>query len=885
MGMSTVVLSEKPSVARDIARVLGAQKRGQGYLEGNGYIVTWALGHLVQFAEPDEYGPPWKGRWSFEQLPMVPEKWKLKSSRSTADQYQIVKKLLNDPQTSDIICATDAGREGENIFRLIYEHARCKKPFKRLWISSLTDAAIQAGFRALQEGSAFDHLGDAARARGQADWLMGMNLTRAYTVHNNVLCTIGRVQTPTLAMVVKRDAVIADFKKTYFYELVAQFEEGFAAKYSKDGQTRIEKKEQAERLHRQLSPHKTGKVLKVEKKIKKHRPPGLYDLNNLQRDANRRFGFTAAQVLEYAQALYETDKLITSPRTESRHISEDMVPELPGILEKLDPPQAPAALARLRGGHKLSKAYVDRTKLTDHHAIIPTGQKPSPNLSPALKKVYDLVVARFVGVFLPDQVVEETTVTVDIGGETFIAKGSVVLEEGWKVVEPRRGDNAKTKNKEGEDEDPPQAIPPLEQGQEVHIKSMDVVEKETKPPRPYTDATLLAAMKNAGREIEDDELASAMKESGLGTPATRAEMIEKLIRTGYVFREKKSIISTEKGKALVGLVAEPLRSPELTAEWEQQLKDVEEGQRPVAEFYDGIAAFVRDLVPKVRQGPALSPEQAAQARAEQGGAKKGKGKGPGKELGPCPKCKEGKVCENAKAYGCSRYRDGCDFTIWKTVAKKKLSEKQVQLLMANGRSEKMKGFTSKAGKKFEARLKFDDAFKVVFDFDDGPRNGSSGAKGRSAAKPGASRRGGASPQASRRDDPGPPPVYSEDPGPPPLETPVREAPPPSYAETSTAPAADRPAAQAPAVLTCPKCNQGQIIEGQRGFGCNRYREGCDFVVWKEMAGKKLTEKQIQTLIAKGKTGLIKGFKSKKGSKFDARLKLDEGWKAAFDFAD
>ncbi len=822
--MATVVLTEKPSVARDIARVLGANKRGQGYVEGNGYIVTWALGHLVQFAEPDDYGPPWNSRWSFAQLPMIPEQWKLKTTRSTSDQYQVVKKLLNSPQTERVICATDAGREGEHIFRLIYEHARCKKPFSRLWVSSLTDEAIRGGFRALQEGAAFDHLAAAARARGQADWLMGMNLTRAYTVHNKALCTIGRVQTPTLSMVVKRDAAIASFVKAYFYELVAQLEEGFAAKYCKDGQTRIDKKEEAERLHRQLSPNKVGTVRKIEQKVKRNRPPPLYDLNNLQRDANRCFGFTAAQTLERAQALYETHKLITYPRTESRHISEDMVPKLPGILEKLAHPQAAVALERLRGGHRLSRAYVDRTKLTDHHAIIPTGQQPAPNLAPDLQKVYDLVVARFVGIFLPDQQVEETTVLLDIGGADFVAKGSVVLEAGWTVVTIRPPNAAKNK----EQEEDQRALPPLQQGQQVHVTSIDVVEKETKPPRPYTDATLLAAMKNAGREIEDDELAAAMKESGLGTPATRAETIEKLIRTGYVVRDRKSITSTEKGKALVGLVAESLRSPELTGEWEQQLKEIEEGQRPVAGFYEGIADLVRTLVPKVQQGPALSPEQVAQAQ----GKKRGKGKSRGKVLGPCPKCKEGQVVENAKAYGCSRYREGCNFTIWKTVARKKLTEKQAQLLMANGRTEKMQGFISKAGKKFAARLKFDDEFKVVFEFDDGPRNGSSKSEGRPAPQ---------------------------------------EKPPAEVVQSTTSP------------LTCPKCQQGQIIEGQRGFGCNRYREGCDFVVWKEMAGKKMTEKQIHTLIAKGKTGVIKGFKSKKGSKFDARLKLGPECKAAFDF--
>ncbi|ETX02392.1 MAG: hypothetical protein ETSY2_35635, partial [Candidatus Entotheonella gemina] len=354
--MSTVVVAEKPSVARDIARVLGARRKGEGFLEGNGYVVTWALGHLVQFAEPDDYGPPWKGRWAFSQLPMLPEQWQLKTGSSTYAQFRVVRKLLNDAAHDRIVCATDAGREGEHIFRLIYEQARCRKPFQRLWISSLTDQAIRQGFGQLQPGTAFNGLAQAARARAQADWLVGMNLTRAYTVHNKALCTIGRVQTPTLAMLARRDEAIANFVKSYFYELVAQLAEGFAAKYSKDGQTRIDVKEEAERLHRQLAPYKTGTVMKIEKKIVRHRPPALYDLTNLQRDANRRFGFTAAKVLEYAQTLYETHKLITYPRTESRHISEDMVGQLPGILERLEHEQAPVALERLRQGHRLSRA-------------------------------------------------------------------------------------------------------------------------------------------------------------------------------------------------------------------------------------------------------------------------------------------------------------------------------------------------------------------------------------------------------------------------------------------------------------------------------------------------------------------------------------------------
>jgi len=837
--VTIVVVAEKPSVARDIARVLGARRKAEGYLEGNGYEVTWALGHLVNFAEPDEYGPHWSGRWAAGQLPMIPEHWQLKTQRSTVKQFQVVKRLINGAGTEQIVCATDAGREGEHIFRLIYEHARCRKPVERLWVSSLTDEAIREGFRRLRPGSAYDDLGQAARGRAQADWLVGMNLTRAYTVHNRVLCTIGRVQTPTLAMIVQRDAQIASFRKAFCYELVATLEEGFAAKYSHKGQTRIDDKAQAERLHRALSPHRTGTVGKIEKKIRRNRPPPLYDLTNLQRDANRRFGFTAAQVLEYAQALYETHKLISYPRTESRHIAEDMVPRLPGILEKLDHPRAPAALERLRNGHKLGKAYVDKTKLTDHHAILPTGKTPSPTLPPTLRKIFGLVVDRFVGVFLPDQVVEETAVTLDIGGAAFVAKGSVVLEAGWKQVEPgeSKGQGAVTEGSKGGDGR--QALPTLVEGQTVHIKAMDVLEKETQPPKHYTDATLLAAMKNAGREIEDDALAEAMKQTGLGTPATRAEMIEKLIRTGYVQRERKQLRATEKGRALIGLVAEPLRSPELTAAWEQQLKEVEEGKRPAGEFYGNIVGFIRELVPRVAEGPALSPEQVAAAREHRDGRKQQGGKrGSAKPAGldRCPLCKEGEIVETAKAYGCSRYRDGCGFTIWKRVAGRKLAKQQVEQLLHERRTDRIEGFTSKAGKPFAGALKLGEGLKVEFDFSDGPRQ-----------------------------------LPASDAAPAPAEGATEQPP------VSTA------ARPAPEPLTCPKCGQGCIIEGKRGFGCNRFREGCDFVVWKEISGKRLTEKQVHALIGKGKTGLLKGFKSKSGKKFDARLRLDPRWRVVFAF--
>ncbi len=748
--MSVVVIAEKPSVARDLARVLGAQRKAQGYLEGNGYCVTWALGHLVHLAEPDDYGPPWKGRWSAAQLPMIPAPWRLKLGAKTADQFQVVKRLITDRATERLVCATDAGREGELIFRLIYEQARCTKPFDRLWVSSLTDEAIRAGFRALKPGSAYDDLARAARARAQADWLIGMNLTRAYTVRNGVLCTIGRVQTPTLAMIVARDAEIAAFRAIPFYELVAHLKEGFRALYSKAGETRIADRLEAERLHALLTPHRTGTVRELERQVRREPPPPLYDLTSLQRDANRRLGLTAAQVLELAQTLYETYKLISYPRTESRHIAEDMVAELPRILKGLDHPQAGTALERLERGHRLGRAYVDKTKLTDHHAILPTGRPAPANLAGALRRIYDLIQTRFVSCFLPDQVVEETRAVLDIGGADFLARGSRELDPGWRLADPpprREKPGPRETSADTGAEGPPssddQALPPLEPGQTVTVDRLELREGETSPPRPYTDASLLAAMRNAGRSLDDKDLARAMRASGLGTPATRAEIIERLIRSGYVERQLKQLRSTDKGRALIAVVATPLKEPALTAHWEQRLKEVEEGARPVADFDRGIRDLVLDLIPKVWSGPAFTPAQAAAAR--QGASVRG-GRGragqkaprarksphaPGqRQVGPqsskvesaippgpvglpCPKCGNGLIIQGRRGFGCGRYREGCDFVVWWEVAGKRLTERQIADLIRSGRTRPIQGFRDASGQPFDGRLVLGPSFETT----------------------------------------------------------------------------------------------------------------------------------------------------------------------------
>jgi DNA topoisomerase-3 len=802
--MTTVIVAEKPSVARDLARVLGARARHEGFIEGQGYRITWALGHLVHFAEPDAYGAAWAGRWSFGQLPMIPERWRLRTEARTAAQFKQVKALLTAADTERVICATDAGREGELIFRLIVEHARCRKPIERLWVSSLTDEAIRAGLARLRPGADYGPLAAAARARAQADWLVGMNLTRAYSVHNRVLCTIGRVQTPTLAMICARDAAIASFTKAYFYELVAHLAEGFEARWARDGQTRIDDKREAERLHRQLLPHKTGTVTAVEVKVRRNRPPPLYDLTNLQRDANRRFGLTAARVLELAQTLYETHKLISYPRTESRHIGEDMLPQLPGILAQVDHPLAGEALARLKGGHRLGKAYVDRTRLTDHHAILPTARRPPPGLPQPLRQIYDLVATRFVAVFLPDQQVEETGVTLDIGGETFIAKGSRVLDPGWKRAEPQRrppaaGDTPAV-TPPGGDGKPPAAgsaaagpgadpqdrpLPPVTKGQTVHVDRLEVQEKETQPPRPYDDATLLNAMKHAGREIEDDALAAAMKGSGLGTPATRAEIIEKLLRTGYIERQRKQLRATDKGRALIALVAEPLRSPELTARWEQRLQDIERGEGDAEGFYRDICGFLTELIPRVAAGPAMTAEQQAAARAaqEQRGGRKAGGRSTGK--GRRTAATEPKVARTPQSAG--------------TAAPRAQAKRGTRTPDASA-----------------------------------PTRPRSGARPRST------------PITTAKPRPAPPPTSQT-------------------ADTLTA-----------AALPCPKCGQGRVIAGRRGYGCSRWREGCDFVIWKETAGHRLTEPELIRLLREGRLGPLPELIDADGQSLSGSLWLDAG---------
>ena len=716
--MSTVIVAEKPSVGREIAGVVGASLKRDGYLETKDgrTKVAWAFGHLVRYGEPDEYGDNWSGKWSFQQLPMIPDNWFLKVSKEASKQFQTLKQLMNGAER--IVCATDAGREGEHIFRLIYKHAGCQVPVQRLWVSSLTREALKAGLANLQPGRAFDCLARVAEARAKADWLVGMNLTRAFSVRHDTLLSVGRVQTPTLALVVQRDLAIEDFRVTPYWEVFARVQPGFDAVYVYPGEAdetgkapwvrRLESYGAADNVA-QETRYRQAVVAEVETKRVRHRPPALFDLTSLQQDANKRFGWSAAKTLEAAQALYEA-KLITYPRTESRHLPEDMRPLLEDLLKALSHPRAELALDYLRRGRGKvpGKANVDSAKLTDHHAIIPTKEGfpgslpkdrpvtggPASKAEGTLAQLYTLVVSRFLQIFFTDQVVEETTVRLDVGGHAFLASGKREVEPGWRVVEP-------SGQADGGDEEVAN-LPAMTKGQEVTVSDIEPVEKATTPPQRYSDASLLSAMKNAGRQVEDAGKAEILKESGgLGTPATRAVMIEALLKRGYLIRKGRTLLSTDKGRALTAAVVEPLSSPELTATWEQQLREIEDGKGSAEGFLDATATFVRDLLPKV-QGSSVKVPAGRSGKA--------------KAVGSCPVCGKD-VIETAKAFGCSAWREtGCGFKVWKVTAGKKLSATHVKTLLSKGRTRPLKGFKSRAGRSFEAALKLNEGNEAVLDF-------------------------------------------------------------------------------------------------------------------------------------------------------------------------
>ncbi len=592
----TLVLAEKPSVARDIAKVLNCSQNGNGCIMGAKYIVTWALGHLVTLADPEVYSEKYKS-WNLEDLPMLPKKMELVVIRETSKQFGIVKNLMHRDDVNELIIATDSGREGELVARWIIEKAGFRKPIKRLWISSQTDKAVKDGFANLKPSREYDNLFLSAQSRSEADWLIGLNVTRALTCKYNAQLSAGRVQTPTLAMIVEREIEIRKFIPKDYWTINASFK-GFSIQWrDKAGQTRIFDKQKAEEIISKLSGQ-TGEIKEVIKESKKELPPLAYDLTELQRDANRKYGYSAKQTLNIMQRLYETHKLVTYPRTDSRYITDDIVPTLPERLKSISiGPYKTFVQSILRNKINVTKRLVDNSKVSDHHAIIPTEQFVDlSSLNSEERNIYDLIVKRFIAVLNLPFEYEQTTVEVNVNGELMNAKGKVVKCSGWKAVYEGFG---KFEEESGEDAKD-QSLPPVDKGQKEKISSVKLINGKTQPPARYTEATLLSAMEHPGKFVDNKALREALENaSGLGTPATRADIIEKLFNTFYIERKGKEIYPTSKGTQVIGLVPEDLRSPELTAKWEQQLSLISQGKANANAFISQMKNYASKLVGSV----------------------------------------------------------------------------------------------------------------------------------------------------------------------------------------------------------------------------------------------------------------------------------------------
>ena len=681
-----VVVAEKPSVGRDIARVLRCTQRGDGCLVGGEYTVTWALGHLVALQDPDELDEKYK-KWRMEDLPILPKEIPLKVLPKTKSQYRIVKKLICDKETDRLICATDAGREGELIFRLIYLEAGCDKPVDRLWISSMTDEAIRDGFASLRPGGEYEGLYRSALCRAKADWLVGMNASRAFTLRYDALLSIGRVQTPTLNILVKRRREIEGFTPEEYYTLTADFGDyqGIWFSEGQENDVRIPKKETADAIAAAVKG-RAGKVLLSESQDKQEPAPQLYDLTTLQRDANRLLGFTAQKTLKLAQSLYENYKYLTYPRTDSRYLTKDMAGRAAQAVRELPAPYQPYVPGAMPGGSlPFTKRIFDASKVTDHHAIIPTTKKADlDKLPPDERRLYDLVARRLLSAFYPPFRYTALKVITGVSEHRFRTTGRVVVNLGWKAVPPP--ETAKRKGAKGEAEDKP--LPELKIGDERLVKDAEVKKESTKPPLPHTDGSLLYAMEHAEKELEDEALREQMKGSGLGTPATRAAVIERLVQVGYAQRKGKNLLATDKGMQLISIVPPEIASPETTGKWEMALEKIVTGGQDPERFLEGIRRLSVFLVGFAKDGKT----GAVFAREESRGRKKSAVKPLNGVV--CPVCGQGGVAENTKGFYCTRWKEGCAFTLWKDCLKRAggpvLTAKLMELIL---KEKKVRGST------------------------------------------------------------------------------------------------------------------------------------------------------------------------------------------------
>lgn len=593
-----LVLAEKPSVGRELARVLGCKRGGEGYLEGDRYVVTWALGHLVTLADPDVYEKKWE-KWDMEDLPMLPQNMKLVVIPQTGKQFRVVQSLMKRGDISELIIATDAGREGELVARWIMAKAGWRKPTKRLWISSQTDRAIKEGFAKLRPASEYDDLYRSAQARSEADWLVGLNVTRALTCRHNAQLSAGRVQTPTLALIVQREREIRNFVPKDYWGVRLKAG-GFTATWrDKNNNARTFDKALAEKV---AAACQNGEAVltQVRKMRRMTPPPAAYDLTELQRDANKKFAYSAKETLNLMQSLYEQHKLLTYPRTDSRYISDDVVPTLPERLKAVMVDQYKTFAQEIMRNRPLKTKYlVNNAKVTDHHAIIPTEESPDLwQLSGPERNIYDLVVRRFLAVLMPPQEYEEVELTLTVAGSTFTAKGKIIQTMGWRAVYDKSFSM-------DEDEEDTQSLPPVTQGQKLKVSAVQVTSGKTPPPPRYTEATLLTAMEHPQAQVEDRNLRKILEEtSGLGTPATRADIIEKLFSAFYIERRGKELVPTSKGMQLVELAPADLRSAALTAQWEDRLARIAKGQERDTKFVEEMRAYATKLVAAVKASDA-----------------------------------------------------------------------------------------------------------------------------------------------------------------------------------------------------------------------------------------------------------------------------------------
>jgi DNA topoisomerase-3 len=704
-----VCIAEKPSVARDLAEILGAKNRKDGYFEGNGYQVTWTIGHLCTLKEPQDYDARLKF-WKLEDLPIIPTKFGIKEIKNSGLEKQLktITRLVTN--ASEVINCGDAGQEGELIQRWVLQKAQCKKPIKRLWISSLTEDAIREGFNNLKESKDYDNLYAAGSSRAIGDWLLGFNATRLYTLkfgENKQLLSIGRVQTPTLALIVNRHLEIENFKPETYWELKTKYREViFSAKSGK-----FFSKEEAEKIIAQIE-NETFTIISFSKKKGKETAPRLFDLTSLQVECNKKFGFSAEFTLNTVQKLYE-QKLVTYPRVDTTYLPDDLYPKIKGILSSMKG-YFNLIQPLLTEPIRKSKNVFDDKKVTDHHAIIPTNITAG-NVSGNEAKVYELIARRFIAAFYPDCIVSKTEVVGKVKEAEFKATGKQILEDGWRAVyneEKKEEDN----NSEQEED---QLLPEFVEGESGPHQPL-LPEKQTKPPKPYTEATLLRAMETAGKQVADEELRDLMKENGIGRPSTRANIIETLFKRNYIKKEKKNLIPTITGIQLIQTIDyELLKSAELTGKWEKKLRDIEKGNFDVRIFMDEMKQMVTNIVTHVKSAPRkkIVFEKPVQNQKTQEGKsttdKKERKKAEKQHLSEmiCPKCKNGKIVKGQRAFGCSSYKTGCSFLIPFEFHGKTFTENHITSLIRSGKTSTIKGLKI-AEKEIEAVVKFDKDFSL-----------------------------------------------------------------------------------------------------------------------------------------------------------------------------